>query len=48
MEKYTMTRLNESFIDLLKKPEVLNDYCSYYSAIAGWIKQKKNILMKRF
>lgn len=41
MEKYTMTRLNESFIDLLKKPEVLNDYCSYYSAIAGWIKQNK-------
>ena len=41
MGKYVITKLNESFIDLLKKPEVLKDYCSYYSAIVDWIKQNK-------
>lgn len=41
LRKYIITKLNEGFIELLKKPEVTQDYCSYYSAIVNWIKQNK-------
>lgn len=46
MGKYLITKLHEEFVSLLKDPEVTKDYCSFYSSVVNWIKQKKKYFTK--
>ncbi|WP_044973128.1 hypothetical protein [Ruminococcus sp. HUN007] len=46
MGKYLITKLHEEFASLLKDPEVTKDYCSFYSSVVNWIKQKKKYFTK--